>query len=251
MAPLSTAIFYIASFIVGFSKTGFPGAGIVAIPIMAMVISPKLSIGVMLLLYMVGDVLSIGLWWRHAERHYCLPFLLFVGLGIWGASFVIGAVTDKTFGVIIGGLILSLTVLSLLIGVLRKAGNSSAASPAPIKPPLSFSVFFGFFTGLVSSLTNAAGPIMSLYLLLFRLEKFQMLGTISVCAFFMNWAKVPLFVSMGNINTDTLKLAAMAVPMVILGGLAGFFLAKKIPQKAFTNLVYFLSIAGSVNLILR
>ena len=251
MTPLSMVIFCMSAFIIGFSKTGLPGATIMTIPMMAMVISPKLSVGIMLPLYMLGDVMSVYFWRRYAERHYCWPFLLFVGLGVCGASFIIGAVDDNTFGVIIGGLILSLTVLSLFVEVLRKAGNSSADSPAPIKPPLAFSVFFGFSTGLISSLSNGAGPVVAIYMLLSRLEKFQMLGTISVCAFFMNWAKVPLFVSIGTINAETLKLGAAAAPMVILGGLAGFVLAKKIPQKVFTNAVYFFSIAASLNLLFR
>ncbi|MDR2529282.1 MAG: sulfite exporter TauE/SafE family protein [Synergistaceae bacterium] len=249
ITPLSAGLFCLSAFIVGFAKTGLPGAAIVAVPLMAMVVPPKVSVGVMLPLYMIADVISLCCWWRYAERRYCLPYLFFVGLGIWGASFVVGAVSDKTFGVIIGCLILFLILLSLSTEALRKREVGNV--PVSPVPTLSFSAFFGFSTGLVSTLANAAGPIMSLYMLLSRREKFQLLGTTTVCAFFMNWAKVPLFVSLGAINVDTLKLDAAAVPVVALGTFAGFFLAKRIPQKAFKNVVFILAVAASLNLIFQ
>jgi uncharacterized membrane protein YfcA len=247
MTPLSAGLFCLAAFIAGFAKTGLPGATIVAVPLMAMVVPPKTSVGVLLPIYMIADVISLCYWWRYAERRCCFPYLLFVGLGIGGGSFVVGAVSDKTFGVIIGSLILSLILLSLLTEALR--GRKPADIPEA--PPLSFSAFFGFTAGLVSTLANAAGPIVSLYMILSRCEKFQFLGTTAVCAFFMNWAKIPLFVSLDAINVNTLKLDAAAIPLVAAGAFAGYLLAKRIPQKAFKNVVFVLAIAASLNLIFR
>ena len=132
-----------------------------------------------------------------------------------------------------------------------KGRGGGDLTPPPDRPPLIFSIFFGTSTGFVSTLANAAGPIMSLYMILSRRDKFQMLGTLSVCAFFMNWAKVPVFVSSGSISADTLKLNIIAIPIVALGAFVGFKFAKKIPQKAFENVILVLAFAASLNLILR
>jgi uncharacterized membrane protein YfcA len=250
MSPLSWGIFCLAVFIVGFAKAGLPGATIVSVPLMAMVIPAKTSVGVMLPIFMIADMISVRFWWRFAEWRYCFPYLLFVVLGIGGASFIAGSLDERTFGVVIGWAVLLLIVLSLLTDALRKRKNPVALPPAK-KPPLSGSIFFGFLSGLISALANAAGPIVTLYMIVSRRDKFQFLGTTAVCAFFMNWAKVPLFASLGTISVDTLKLDVAAIPVIALGAFAGFLVAKKISQKAFKNVVFTLALIASLHLILR
>jgi len=249
--PFTTGLFCLAAFIVGLTKAGLPGGTIVAVPLMAMVIPPKISVGVMLPIFMVADVFSISFWHRHAQRHYCFPYLLFIGLGIVGASFVVKAIDDKTLGVIIGWLILFLITLNLFTEILRKKSKDKDLSPPPDKPPLYFSALFGILTGAVSTLANAGGPIISLYLMLSRRDKFQFLGITAVCAFFMNWGKVPVFLSAGSINANTLKLSITAIPMVALGAFMGHKIAEVIPQKVFKNVVFILAFAASLSLILR
>ncbi|NLL37092.1 MAG: TSUP family transporter, partial [Fretibacterium sp.] len=80
--------------------------------------------------------------------------------------------------------------------------------------------------------------------------KYEFLGTISVTAFVMNWIKVPLFVSMGMIDLRTLKLNLAALPLILLGGFAGFVFAKRIPQKTFRDIVLLLAALASLKLIL-
>ncbi len=251
MTPSMWGIFCLAVFVVGLAKTGLPGATIVAVPLMAMVLPAKTSVGVMLPIYMAADLLSTASWWRFARRSYCFPYLLFVGLGIGSASFVAEKVDDKTFGTVIGWTVLIMIGLTLATEAARKykGGKLPETGPAD-KPPLMHSAFFGLSTGLFSALANAAGPIVSLYMIVSRLDKFQFLGTTAVCAFIMNWIKVPLFVSLGMIRADTLKLDIAAIPMIVSGGVAGIFLAKKLPQKAFKNAVLVLAFLASLKLIL-
>ncbi len=246
--PFSWGIFCLTVFIVGFSKTGIPGITIIAVPMMAMIVPAKESVGVMLPIFMLADVISVWSYWRSAKWSYCFPYLAFVGLGVWGASYIVGTVENKTFTVIIGWSVLLLIFLSVAADVVLK-NKKRADLPAAEKPPLVMSMFFGLAAGLFSALANAAGPIVSLYMILSRLEKFQFLGTTAVCAFAMNWIKIPLFVSLGSINAATLKLGAAAIPAVLLGGVAGIFFARKLPQKAFKNIVLALAFLASLKLI--
>jgi len=55
----------------------------------------------------------------------------------------------------------------------------------------------------------------------------------------------------GHILAKILKLNAAAIPMVALGALAGVFIAKKIPQKAFNSVVLILAVGASLALIFR
>jgi uncharacterized membrane protein YfcA len=185
--------------------------------------------------------------------------LLFAALGVWSASFVAEAVDDKTFGVIIGWTVVVLVLLSAVTDLTQKRETPAAS----IKPeaqnekqneketlPLAMSAFFGTTTGLVSALANAGAPIMAIYTIMARLDKFQILGTTAVCAFFLNWLKVPLFLSLDMLSIETLKLDIAAIPIILTGGVAGIFFAKKLPQKAFKKLVLLLALAAAAKLIL-
>ncbi|MDR1977429.1 MAG: sulfite exporter TauE/SafE family protein [Synergistaceae bacterium] len=266
----SWGLFALAVFIVGFSKTGLPGVTIVSVPLTAMIFSPKISVGLMLPIYMMGDVISVWSYWRFAQWRYCFPYLLFVGLGVWSASFVAELVDDKTFGVVIGWTVTVLILLSAATDRMQKWGQkwrqparaeaqvrdekilqeTREAREAGKSPAPATSVFFGLVSGLVSALANAAAPIMAIYMIMARLSKFQILGTTAVCSFFMNWIKVPLFLSLNMLSVETLKLDIVSIPMVVVGGLAGILFAKKLPQKAFKNLVLVVALAASVKLIL-
>jgi uncharacterized membrane protein YfcA len=251
----SWGIFCLAVFIVGFSKTGLPGVAIVAVPLVAMVFPPKTSVGLVLPIYMMADVLSVWNYRHFAKWRYCFPYLFFVGLGVWSASFVAGAVDDRTFGVIIGWTVAILVLLSIGTDFLQKwkatLSRKTLSPEAPAEaPPLAMSVFFGLAAGLVSALANAASPIMAIYMITTRLEKFHILGTTAICSFFMNWIKVPLFLSLNMLSVETLKLDIAVIPIIVLGGLAGVVFAKKLPQKAFRKLILVLALASSVKLIL-
>ena len=50
----------VATFVVGASKGGVPGIGMLAVPILAQVISPVVAAGLLLPLYVISDV--YGLW---------------------------------------------------------------------------------------------------------------------------------------------------------------------------------------------
>ena len=54
----------LAAFLVGFSKTGVPGLGIVIVPLMVMIFPAKQSVGALLIMLIVGDLFALG-WYRH------------------------------------------------------------------------------------------------------------------------------------------------------------------------------------------
>ena len=249
--PFTMGLFLLAAFIVGLGRAGLPGAAIVAVPLMAMVVPPKISVGVILPIFMVADVLSLCYWYRYALLRFCFPYLIFIWIGIVGASFIMTAVDDKTFGVIIGWLILFLLALGFFTEKFRKNGKDNDLSSSPVKPSLQVSAFIGVLTGVVSALANASGPLVTLYVMMSRMDKFHFIGTVSVCAFFINWAKVPVFLSAGRLSIDTLKLSIAAIPMVVVGTFMGYKLAKIIPQKAFKNVILALAFVSALNLIFQ
>lgn len=247
LAPWAWAVFGLTAFLVGFSKMGLPGVTILAVPLMAAIFPAKLSVGLLLPMLMMGDVISVLAYRHFARWRYCFPYLLFVGLGVGLASLVAESVDGAAFRVLIGWIVLLLLLLTLVADAMKSRGANEA--PPAESPSLAASAAFGCPAGFFSALANAAGPIIALYMLVSRLRKFEFIGTTAVCTFFMNWFKIPLFVSLGMIDARTLSLDAAALPLVVLGGIAGRLFAKKVPQRAFKNLVLLLALGAAVKLI--
>ena len=246
LSPVSWGLFFLTAALVGFSKTGLPGVSILTVPLMAAIFPAKLSVGLLLPMLMAGDLLSTYRYWRYAKWRYCFPYLFFVGGGIAVASLVAGRVDGHVFTVVIGWVVLFLLGMNAVTDYVRRHQPSR---PPAERPSLAASASFGLSVGFFSALANSGGPIMTLYMLVSRLGKYEILGTLSVTAFVMNWAKIPLFVSMGMIDARTLKLNLASLPLIALGGLLGFVFAKKIPQKAFKDVVLLLAAVASVKLI--
>jgi uncharacterized membrane protein YfcA len=97
---------------------------------------------------------------------------------------------------------------------------------------------------------NAAGPIMSLYLLAMRLPKLHFIGTAAWFFFLINVFKAPFHILVWK--TITLQTAALNLTMVpaLLGGVyLGIKIVNKIPEKAYRILVIVTTAAAAAFLL--
>lgn len=97
---------------------------------------------------------------------------------------------------------------------------------------------------------NAGGPVMSMYFLASRFTVREFLGTAAWFFATINLTKVPISVGLGLINPQTLTLALLLVPGVVVGAFIGRAIASKISQKLFDWLVIILTILGALYLLI-
>ena len=74
--------------VVGFTKSGIPGIGILAVPLMAMVFPPGPSAGIFLPMLIMGDILAVAYYRRNAQWRFVVKPLLWAAVGI-GAAFLV------------------------------------------------------------------------------------------------------------------------------------------------------------------
>ncbi len=91
----------------------------------------------------------------------------------------------------------------------------------------------GVLVGIMTMTANSAGPIFSLYLLNLQLPMQTFVGTNSWLFFIINVSKIPFNANLGIITTQTLILAVLLAPFVVMGGLFGQKIMKSINQRAF------------------
>lgn len=228
--------------LVGISKTGVPGIGILAIPLMATLLSPKASTAVLLQFLIAGDVGAVLLYHRHAKWRTLLPPLPWAVAGIAIGSAAMKLATDQAMQRLIGAIVL--LMVGAHIATSRRARGEGDVPHSPL-----FAAVMGLLGGFTTMVGNAAGPVMTIYLLAMRLPKNEFLGTAAWFFMIINWTKVPFQCAIGNMSLDLVRASAVFFPAVIAGALLGFAIATRIPERAFTRIALALAAAGGVKLL--
>ncbi|MCM8804794.1 MAG: sulfite exporter TauE/SafE family protein [Candidatus Omnitrophica bacterium] len=226
-------------FLIGLSKTGIPGIGILAIPLTAIILPAKPSTGLILPMLIIGDIFAVVYYRRKAVWKYVIRLLPFATSGIIIGYFLMGKINDIQLSKFIGIIILTILLLNWYW------------NKKEIKVPekFYFAIFIGLFAGITTMMANAAGPILIIYLLSMKLPKTEFVGTGAWYFFILNWFKVPFSVNLGLINIYSLKLNFLLIPGITVGALLGIFFLKKISQKIFNNLVQILTVIAALKLI--
>jgi hypothetical protein len=108
----------------------------------------------------------------------------------------------------------------------------------------------GILAGFTTLVANAAGPLMSIYLIAMRLPKMEYVGTAAVFFMLLNLFKVPFMVKLGLITIASFGFNLVLAPAVFAGALAGRWLITRINQRLFEEIVLAMSAIAGLLLIL-
>jgi uncharacterized membrane protein YfcA len=109
---------------------------------------------------------------------------------------------------------------------------------------------YGLAAGFATTVANAAGPIMNLYLLNKRLPKEEFVATGAWFFFTVNLAKAPIYLWYGLISQRSLAFDAVLVPAVLAGSVAGRWIVRRIDSTLF-EIVVVVFTGISILLLLR
>ncbi len=234
-----------AALLVGVSKTGIPGVGILVVTLLAQAFGGWNSVGVMLPMLILGDVFAVAWYKRHAQWDKLVRLLPWVLMGIGGGAVALrffgqNEETKALLGPVIGGLVLLMLALHLL-------GDRLGEHLTPRSRGGTIST--GVAAGFATTVSNAAGPIMTIYLAAQQLPKQQFMGTIAWYFFLINLTKVPIYTAQGLFTGQSLLINLYTAPAIILGVFAGRWLLPRISERAFNATILVLAAAGALHLI--
>jgi uncharacterized membrane protein YfcA len=227
----------------GITKTGIPGLGILAVPLMANVFKDtKESTGLLLGILILSDIFAIIYHRNNARWHHIVRLLPAAACGIVAGYFGLKFVNNDQLKPIIGAIVL------LMLGVnFWRTRNRSENDTIPTPSWLAF--WLGFIAGVTTMMANAAGPVMIIYLLAMRLPKMELVGTGAWFFFIVNWIKVPFSANLGLMNSASVKVNLLMLPFIFIGAILGIFFLKKLPQKTFIIIVQILAAVAAINLL--
>jgi uncharacterized protein len=249
--PEQWAFGLLTALFVGFSKTGLPGAGVLVVPLMAHAFGGRLSIGTTLVILLMGDVFAVYWFRRHAKLDQIWKLAPWVVLGLALGFFALWWLGEKNskdvMSPIIGGIVLLMIVLNLL----RKRLGERFAPHSKIGTKLT-----GTAAGFSTTVANAGGPVMAIYLQGIGLPKEQFIGTNAWYFLIFNLAKVPLYIVLTLLapanpvwSSHTLLFTVIVFPVVVLGAFLGRWILPRLNQTMFDGLVMVLAAVAAVKLL--
>lgn len=229
LSLLHWAFALLSSFIIGMSKSGIKGFGIVVVALMAIVFGGKASTGIILPLLITGDIFAVFYYHRHAEWKYLIRLLPWMMIGV-----ILGTIAGKDLNEEVFkqgmAIVIFISVIIMIWWDLRKS--------KVIPKHWSFAGIMGLSAGFTTMVGNLAGSFSNLFFLAMRLPKDNFIGTTAWLFLFINLFKVPFHVfSWETITLKTLTINLYLIPAVIAGMLIGVRFVKKINEKLFRRFI--------------
>ncbi|MDR2471199.1 MAG: sulfite exporter TauE/SafE family protein [Treponema sp.] len=243
-APWQLAAVIFSGICIGLSKTGLNGVTTVMVPILALIFGAKESTGVVLPMLCFADILAVAYYRRHAEWKYIIRLLPWALAGFGLALLVDRLIPPRGFKFLIG--------ICIFTGLLVMFWNDRKGREAAIPSSWWFAAVFGVMGGFSTMIGNAAGPIMSVFLLSVRLPKASFVGTAAWFFMIVNYLKLPLqYFVWHNISPQSLLFNVTMIPVILVGAALGIFLVKKVSERVYRVLVYVMTIISTLLLFLR
>jgi uncharacterized membrane protein YfcA len=242
-APWQAAAVIFSGICIGVSKTGINGISAVMIPLLALVFGARESTGVVLPMFCFADLVAVIYYRRAAEWKYIVRLLPWALAGFGLALLVDRMVPARGFKALIG--------ICIFAGLVVMFWNDRRGKDAAVPSAWWFSAIFGIMGGFSTMIGNAAGPIMSVFLLSVRLQKTSFVGTAAWFFMIINYLKVPLqYFVWHNITLKGLLFDVTLIPVILIGAALGILVVKKVSESHYRVIVYAMTIVSATLLFL-
>jgi hypothetical protein len=225
----------------GLAKGGFLASiGVVAVPILSLVIPPVQAAAIMLPILIAMDWVGVAAYrreWSEVNLRILLPAAT-VGIIV---GWALARFIPESFVRLMVGLIgLSFTLNHWFSpGAMR-----AAAGPSRMKGS-----FWGALAGFTSFVSHAGGPPLAVYLLPQRLSNAAYAGTAVMFFTAVNLLKVPPYFLLGQFNRANVLTSLALLPLAIASMWLGIRLVRTVPQEPFYRIAYLGLFAISLKLI--
>ena len=227
--------------LIGLSKVGIKGTGMLAVPLLAIIFGGKSSSGIMLPALIIADIIGVIYYHRHAQFSLLWKLVPWTIAGILLGTYYGQMIDDQAFKSIMAVII----IISLVVMVLMERMGSEA-----IPNYWWFAGLMGITAGFTTMVGNLAGTTMSIYLLSMRMPKNQFIGTAAWFFIAVNLFKVPFHIwAWETITWDSFILDLTLVPFIAIGAVLGIWIVKQLTNTYYRwFIIAMTAIAGIVML---
>jgi uncharacterized membrane protein YfcA len=239
--PATLAVGLVAAAVVGLAKGGLGSVGVLAVPVLSLVMSPVQAAGIILPILVVSDGFSLWTWWKSWDLRtlwIMLPGAVFgVGVGWATAALVQEEVVRLIVGVVAVGFVLRWAT----------QGRAARARAGPQRPVAGG--VWGALAGYTSFVAHAGGPPFSVYAMPLNLDPRVLTGTSVVFFAVLNALKLGPYFALGQFGTENLLSSAILAPVAVAFTLVGAFIIRRMRAEVFYPVAYGLTFLLGVKLI--
>jgi uncharacterized membrane protein YfcA len=231
----------------GLSKGGFAGLGMLATPLLALVVPPLEGAAILLPILICQDAISVWTYhraWSAWNLKVLLPgSVLGVVAGWLFARYFSNAAIELTVGSIA-----LVFVLYVWLGARLRAYLGRPPAKAQ-RPHPAIGVFWGALSGFTSTLIQVGGPPFQIHMLPQRLDKLTLVGTTVIFFTILNWMKVVPYFALGQFSARNLATSAILLPLAVATNFLGIWLVRITPTDRFYRIAYLLMLLIAVALL--
>ena len=237
------SILALAGLCIGMSKTGVQGMMLLIVPYMARAFGAKESTGVILPMLCMADIMAVAYYKRIADWKVVAKLLPTAILGFFLAIGVDNMIPNGQFRQLMGWTLMLALIVMIWSEIFGKENRWMKK--------WWYAAIFGLLGGFTTMIGNAAGPVMSVYLLSMRKEKMEYIGINAWFFLVVNLLKVPLQAFVwDNITWDSLQLNLVMLPVIGIGSLIGIRIVKLLPEKIFRRFIQIVTILSVILMII-
>lgn len=243
MTTANLILALLAALLVGMSKGGLKGLGIIVVAIMALVYGAKASTGIVIPLLILGDILAVVYYNKHCKWEYLRKFLpaMVVGvlIGVWVGKDLPEVQFKKWMAVII--------LFSVVVMFWRDRQPNQ-------KFPKNwwFAGSVGLGAGFTTMIGNLAGAFANLFFLATNLPKNEIIGTAGWLFFIINLFKLPFHIFVWHtVSVQSLKADLILIPAVIIGFVLGVKVVSYINEKMYRNFLLIVTAIGAIVIFIK
>ncbi|BFT74390.1 sulfite exporter TauE/SafE family protein [Paenibacillus sp. P36] len=243
LSYLQIVILIFAGIFVGFAKTGISTMGIFNAMLVTIIFPAKMSVGILLPMLIIGDIIAVAYYRKKVIKNHLISLMPWALIGVIGGYLVLLKVDNNQLKLLLGALICGL----ILLQVLRDLMGAKFDSRFPSS--MWFIASMGILAGFATTIGNVSGAIIAIYLFAKQVPKQEFIGTGAWFFLLVNLVKVPFFIHLGMITSDSLLIGIWTIPLIAIGAYAGIKLLPLIPQVYFQRLVLLLGAFGALKLL--
>ena len=243
MTIITDPLFYLfavpAVVMLGLSKGGFSGIGMVATPLLALVLPPLQAAAILLPIILLQDVLSCWVYRRAWDPWNLKVMLPGAVLGVAAAWLFAAHVSEGAIRLLVGLIALGFALNAWLR---RKRVDEIA------QPSAAHGMVWGGFAAFTSTLIQIGGPPYFAFVLPQRLEKMLYVGTTVWFFAMVNAMKVAPYFALGQFSTSGLITSAALIPVAVASNILGVWLVRITPEALFYKLTNMLVLLIGIEL---
>lgn len=233
----------LAALVLGISKAGLKGLGVLIVTLMALSYPAKASTGILLPLLIFADIMAVLYYKKHAKWDLILRFLPWMIIGI-----LLGVIVGKDLPAhyFKQGMAFIIIISVLIMYAWERLKINKIPSSAW------FAGSMGTAAGFTTMIGNLAGAFSNIYFLALRIPKNEFIGTAAWLFFIVNLFKLPFHIwAWGTINTESFLISLKLIPWLIIGFIIGIWIVKKIKNAQYRQFILVMTAIGAIVILFK